>query len=371
MIWECSKCKRRWYYPVEMCIFCRSELNEITPSKFTVKGITEVHIPSSEHDVVPYFELILEDDFGNFYVRKSFRNFQIGDTISQDLKVPFCVTAKDQMRIGVIGTGLMGKQLAQFLVEAGYHVVLCSRTKERANDALNKIEKGLSKNRDPQAVKSILNKIEASVDLEKLHEVDLIIETIVEDLDKKRQLLSDISSICPENAIIATNTSSLPISELASSFAHPERVIGMHFFNPVAKMQLVEVVYGRTTSKETIESIMNFTEGLGKRPIMVKDTPGFIVNRSLMPFINEAASLLQEDVSPNDIDEAIKLGLNHPMGPLGLADLVGLDICVSIMDTLYQRFKDVRYMPSPIFNELISKGYLGKKTGKGFYDYGH
>ena len=265
----------------------------------------------------------------------------------------------------------MGKQLAQFLAEAGYHVVLCSRTKERLSEAIKKIEKGLSKTKDPQATKKILNRIELSTDLANLSGAELIIETIIEDLATKRQLLSDISSLCSENTIIATNTSSLPISELASSFSHPERVIGMHFFNPVAKMQLVEIVYGKDTSRESIEYVMNFSEALGKTPVMVKDSPGFIVNRSLMPFINEAASLLHEGVSPNDIDKAIKLGLNHPMGPLGLADLIGLDICVSIMNTLYQGFKDARYIPSPVFNELIKKGYLGKKTGRGFYDYSH
>ena len=321
--------------------------------------------------MVPYYEILLEDNFGNFYIEKSFKNYKIGESINQGLKVPLCDRTKSQKKIGVIGTGLMGKQLAQLLMEAGYHVVLCSRTEERLIEAIKKIEKGLSKTKDPQAIKKILSRIELSTDLAKLYGAELIIETIIEDLATKRQLLSNISMICSEKTIIATNTSSLPISGLASSFSHPERVIGMHFFNPAAKMQLVEIVYGEGTSRETIEYAMNFSEGLGKTPIVVKDSPGFIVNRCLMPFINEAAFLLHEGVSPNDIDKAIKLGLNHPIGPLGLADLIGLDICVSIMNTLFQGFKDTRYIPSPVFEELIKKGYLGKKTGRGFYDYSH
>lgn len=340
-------------------------------TKFTVKGVTEVLIPSSEHDIVPYYELLLKNDFDNLYIKKSFKNYQIGHIIEQDLDEPFTHQEETQKKIGVIGTGLMGKQLAQFLAEAGCYVILCSRTKGGFSDAMNKIEKGLIKTKDPQVIKRILNKIEPTTDLFKLSGAELVIETIIEDLEIKRQLLTDLSSFCSEQTIIATNTSSLPITELASSVSYPERFIGMHFFNPVSKMHLVEVVYGQATSKRTIEYVVKFSKDLGKTPVMVRDSPGFIVNRSLMPFINEAATLLQEGVPPNDIDNAIKLGLNHPMGPLALADLIGLDICVSIMNTLYQGFNDVRYKPSPIFNELISKGYLGKKAGRGFYIYNH
>lgn len=352
-------------------MFCMTELSEISSTKFTVKGVTEVLIPSSEHDIVPYYELLLEDDFGNLSIRKSFKSFQIGDIIEQDLNEPLVHQEKTQKKIGVIGTGLMGKQLALFLAQAGYQVILFSRTEEGFSAAINKIEKGLIKTKDPQEAKIILNKIEPTTDLSKLSEAELVIETIIEDLKVKRQLLYDLSSLCTGHAIIATNTSSLPVTELASSISNPERFIGMHFFNPVQKMHLVEIIYGQDTSKKTIEYVINFSEALGKTPVVVRDSPGFIVNRSLMPFINEAASLLHEGVPPNDIDNAIKLGLNHPMGPLALADLIGLDICVSIMNTLYQGDNDVRYIPSPAFYDLIQKGHLGKKTGKGFYDYAH
>lgn len=326
-------------------------------------------VPSSEHDRVPYYGLLLEDDRGNLYIKKSFENYAIGDFVELDLAESDAHQVKKQKTIGIIGTGLMGTQLAQFFAQAGYSVILRSRTEDGFRRAIKNIENRSSKITDPQGTKVILNRIISTVDLFELGNTELIIETIVEDMDIKKRLFSDLSSVCPSNTIIATNTSSLSITKLASFVSHPERFIGMHFFNPVSKMHLVEVVYGLDTSKQTIEYAINLSNTLGKTPIMVRDSPGFIVNRSLMPFINEAASLLQKGASPTDIDSAIKLGLNHPMGPLALADLIGLDICVSIMNTLYHGFNDAKYIPSSIFYELIKKGHLGKKTGKGFYDY--
>jgi len=313
--------------------------------------------------------LLLNDDYGNICIKKSFENYEIGDTIELDSIEAGVHQVQKQKKIGIIGTGLMGKQLAQFFSQNGYSVILYSRTEEGSVKAIKKIEKGLSKTKDPQEIKIITNRIDPTDELSRLKDAQLIIESVIEDMEIKEQLFSDLSSLCQKNAIIATNTSSLSITELASFVSNPERFIGMHFFNPVSKMQLVEIVYGQDTSKDTIEYVINLSNELGKTPILVKDSPGFIVNRSLMPFINETASLLQEGVSPDDIDNAIKLGLNHPMGPLALADLIGLDICVSIMKTLYKGFNDARYIPSPMFYELISKGHLGKKTGKGFYDY--
>lgn len=328
-----------------------------------------MHVPSPEHDRIPYFELLLNDEHGNICIKKSFENYEIGDTIEFDLIETGVHQLKIQKKIGVIGTGLMGKQLAQFFSQNGYSVILYSRTEEGAVKAIKKIEKGLSKTKDPQEIKIITSRIDPTNDLSRLKDAELVVESVIEDMEIKKQLFSDLGSICQENAIIATNTSSLPITELAAYVFKPERFIGMHFFNPVSKMHLVEIVHGKDTSKQTIKYVTDLSNELGKTPIMVKDSPGFIVNRSLMPFINEAVSLLQEGVSPVDIDNAIKLGLNHPMGPLALADLIGLDICVSIMKTLYKGLNDARYIPSPMFYELIDKGHLGKKAGKGFYDY--
>lgn len=263
----------------------------------------------------------------------------------------------------------MGKQLVQFFAQGGYPVILCSRNEKGFIDAIDRIEKGLARIMDPQEIEAITSKIETTNDLTNLKSADLIIETIIEDMEIKKQLFNKLSDICPQNTFIATNTSSLPITELASSVLHPERFIGLHFFNPIRKMHLVEVVCGKDTSKRTIDFVTDLSKGLGKTPIVVRDSPGFIVNRLLMPLINEAAFLLQEGISPSDIDNAIKLGLNHPMGPLALADLIGLDVCESIMNTLYRGFNDARYTPAPIFHELVSKGHLGKKAGKGFYNY--
>lgn len=352
-----------------MCIFCNSELKPASSTRFVVKGITAVHIPSTEHDRVPYYELLVADEHGNTYIKKSFEEHTIGDSIDLESIETSTYQTQKQKRIGIIGTGLMGKQLAQFFAQNGYPVVLCSRTEDGIKDAIKKIENYISRTKDPNETEQIMDRIEPSSGLSLLKDIDFVIENVVEDVGIKKRLFEDLSSLCPQNAIIATNTSSLPITELASSVYRPERFIGMHFFNPVSKMSLVEIVYSKFTSSATIEFMIDFSNELGKSPILVRDSPGFIVNRSLMPFINEAASLLQVGVSADDIDSAIKLGLNHPMGPLALADLIGLDICVSIMETLYNGFKESRYIPTPIFYELIQKGQLGKKTGKGFYDY--
>lgn len=351
------------------CIFCNSELRPVSSTKFIVKGKTTVHVPSTEHDRVPYYELLVTDEHENIYIKKSFEDYKIGDSI--ELKSIEIGIHQDQKhkKIGIVGTGLMGKQLAQFFAQNGYPVVLCSRTEDGYKDAIKKISKYLSRIKGPSEINIIMKRIEPTCELSQLEDVDFIIENVIEDVEIKKQLFDNLSSLCPQNAIITTNTSSLLVSELASSVYKPERFIGMHFFNPVSKMDLVEVVYSKYTSRETIEYIIDFSNKLGKSPILVKDSPGFIVNRCLMPLINEAASLFHGGVSSNDIDSAIKLGLNHPMGPLALADLIGLDVCVSIMQTLYNGFNDVRYIPSPIFFELVRKGHLGKKTGKGFYDY--
>jgi len=354
---------------VGTCIFCGSVLRPISSTKFTVKGVTTVHVPSTEHDRIPYYELLLNDEYGNIHINKSFGDRAIGDLIElKSIETGFHQIQK-QRKVGIVGTGLMGVQLAQFFAQNGYPVVLCSRTEDRSKAVIKDIKMGLSKTKDLREIEIIMNRIESTCEFSRLKGADFIIENVIEDIEIKKQLFSDLSSICPQNTVIATNTSSLSITELASCVYKPERFIGMHFFNPVSKMNLVEVVYSKDTSRQTIEYTLNLSNELGKSPVLVRDLPGFIVNRSLMPFINEAASLLQEDISPNDIDSAIKLGLNHPMGPLSLADLIGIDVCVHIMETLYNSFKDARYIPAPIFYELIRKNHLGKKTGKGFYDY--
>lgn len=369
MVWECMACHRRWYYQVEKCIFCNTELTFLPSKSFTVKGSTEVFAPSPEHDRVPYFELLLEDDNNNLHIRKSFKPYTIGVHIDLDEVKNNDLAENHKIAIAIIGTGIMGTQLAQFFAQAGHSVILCGRSYYSLDRAINKIESNLLKSMDELKTECVIKRIQSSLDLNELENVKWIIESISENIELKKQLFRELSSICPENAVICTNTSSLPITELASSLSLPERFIGMHFFNPVSKMNLVEVVYGVNTSKKTINCTMDLARKLGKIPILVQDSPGFIVNRMLMPFINEAASLLLQGASAEDIDSAIKLGLNHPMGPLALADLIGLDVCVSIMNAIYDRLNDDKYKPSIILYDMVRNGNLGKKTGKGFYSY--
>lgn len=363
-MWKCEKCNKEWHYPIEKCIFCSSKLNSIHATAFIVKGITEIFVPSVEHDSVPYYVLLLEDNHGNTHIKKSFEKYSMGDLIESEN------SKEEQLKtIGVVGTGIMGTGIAQFFAQAGHSVVLYGRTDNGVNKAVKKIENNLLKITNSQEKENILNRIEPTNDMLKLANVDLIIESVIEDINIKNQLFKELSAVCSKHTIFTTNTSSFSITELSTSISNPERFIGMHFFNPASKMHLVEVVYGVDTSEQIISCVSNLLKKLGKTPIVVKDSPGFIVNRILMPLINEAAFLFQEGVKPIDIDTAIKLGLNHPMGPLALADLIGLDTCVSIMRTLNEKFNDEKYVPSPIFYKMIDEGQLGKKTGKGFYEY--
>lgn len=368
MIWECKNCGRRWYYRVSKCIICRTELAPLSPTVLRVKGITAVNIPSPEHDRVPYYILLLEDENNNLHIKKSFRNYKIGERIDMT-KEEYNNCDRNSLTIAIIGTGVMGTQLAEFLAKMGYSVILCGRSSSSINKAISIIKYNLSKMMDEQEQMKVLGRIETTLDLSRLKGVTWAIEAINEDIDLKNKLFEKLSMICTEETTICTNTSSIPITELALHLSRPERFIGMHFFNPVSKMNLVEIVYGDRTSCNTIERARKLAQELGKIPIIVRDSPGFIVNRLLMPFINEASTLLSEGVSAEDIDSAIKLGLNHPMGPLALADLIGLDVCVSIMNAIYVRTGDEKYKPSMKLNELVRNGHLGKKTGKGFYEY--
>lgn len=276
---------------------------------------------------------------------------------------------EQQKTIGVVGTGIMGKEITQFFAQMGYSVILKNRTEKELSEALKAIEKRLAKRTSIQEKEMILNRIRPVIDFTELANSELIIETVTENMDIKMRLLKELSDACPQDTIFASNTSSIPITKLAASVSNPERFIGMHFFNPVSRMSLVEVVLGKDTSAQTVKYAIDLLEKLGKVPIVVNDAPGFRVNRVLMPMINEATFLVRNGVTPKDIDTTIKLGLNHPMGPLELADFIGLDTCVSIMTTLHEELNDVKYIPSPILQEMVKNGDLGRKTGKGFYSY--
>ena len=279
------------------------------------------------------------------------------------------------MKVAVIGTGTMGSGIAQLFAGAGHEVLVFARSKEsfdRGVQAVDKqlirsVDKGRLQEEDRQA--TLRNLIHAT-DYKELEGCRLMIEAIPESFEAKKDLFDTIRSYDLSNTILATNTSSLSITALARLANHPENVIGMHFFNPVGVMKLVEVIKGFATSQAVADEIIELSTSLGKTPVQVEEAPGFVVNRILIPMINEAIGIYAEGVATKeDIDTAMKLGANHPIGPLELADLVGLDVCLSIMDVLYRDFRDPKYRAHPLLDKMVQAGKLGRKTKSGFYQY--
>jgi 3-hydroxybutyryl-CoA dehydrogenase len=277
--------------------------------------------------------------------------------------------------IMVIGAGQMGSGIAQVCAQAGYSVVLNDLKPEFVERGLSGIRKNLNRQVDKgrmtaEQVEEIIGRITASHDLQDAAKVDLVIEAAVENMDIKAKIFAQLDEIAPAHAILASNTSSLPITEIAAATKRPEKVIGMHFMNPVPVMKLVEIIRGLATADEVYQTIEDITKTLEKVPVEVNDFPGFVSNRILMPMINEAIYTLYEGVATKEaIDEVMKLGMNHPMGPLTLADFIGLDTCLSIMETLHEGFGDDKYRPCPLLRKYVKAGWLGKKSGRGFYTY--
>lgn len=278
-------------------------------------------------------------------------------------------------RVMVIGAGQMGAGIAQVAAQAGFEVLLHDANGTALDEGIQRIEKLLTravqKTRITDEEKaSTLNNLKRAKKLEDARTCDLVIEAIVENMDVKTKLFRELDEITPAHTILATNTSSLPITEIAAVTNRPEQVIGMHFMNPVPVMKLVEVIRGIQTNDETYEKISQMAEELGKTSVEVADFPGFAANRILMPMINEAIYAVYEGVaSPEDIDTVMKLGMNHPMGPLQLADFIGLDTCLYIMEVLYDGFADSKYRPCPLLRKYVKAGWHGKKSGRGFYVY--
>jgi 3-hydroxybutyryl-CoA dehydrogenase len=277
--------------------------------------------------------------------------------------------------IGVLGTGMMGAGLAQVASQAGYDVLFWNPKQESVDSGLAAVRKGLGRlltreKISPEDHHAALDRIRGVVPLEEVKAADILIETIPEDLDLKCRLYRQLDEICSDDVIFATNTSSLSITRLAHGSGRPTHFVGMHFFNPVHAMKLVEVVRGFETSDATAQRVIDLAEKLGKIPLEVKDFPGFVVNRVVMPMINEAAHALMQNVGDaKTIDECMKLGCNHPMGPLALADLVGIDIVYAILESLHRELGDPRYAPCPLLRKHLEAGWLGVKTGRGFYTY--
>lgn len=275
----------------------------------------------------------------------------------------------------VIGAGQMGSGIAQVCAQAGFNVKLNDMKQEAYERGVSNITKNLSRNVEKgrmteEEKTAVLGRITASLDLKDAHNVDIIIEAAVENMEIKHSIFKTLDEVAPKHAILATNTSSLPITEIAAATNRPEQVIGMHFMNPVPVMKLVEIIRGLATSDEVYKAVEEMTVKLSKTPVEVNDFPGFVANRILMPMINEAVFTLQEGVATKEaIDDIMKLGMNHPMGPLQLADFIGLDTCLYIMEVLHDGFGDSKYRPSPLLRQYVKAGWLGKKTGRGFYEY--
>lgn len=278
-------------------------------------------------------------------------------------------------KIMVIGAGQMGAGIAEVCATAGYEVLLCDTSEQSLQAGIARITKNLEKNVSKERITieekdTILSRFSLETSMERAKEIDLAIEAATENMAIKQFIFKDLDALAPEHAILATNTSSLPITELAAVTKRPEQVIGMHFMNPVPVMKLVEIIRGLATKDEVYEAIETLTHALKKTPVEVNDYPGFVANRILMPMINEAIYTLYEGVaSVEAIDDVMKMGMNHPMGPLTLADFIGLDTCLYIMETLYEGFGDSKYRPCPLLRKYVAAGWYGKKSGRGFYVY--
>jgi 3-hydroxybutyryl-CoA dehydrogenase len=281
----------------------------------------------------------------------------------------------DIKTIGVVGAGTMGNGIAQVCAQAGYNVIMNDREDAFVQRGLGSISKSLGKLAEKgkfsaEERDTIYGRITPSTALEDLSRADLVIEAVFEKLEVKREVLARLDAICRPETILASNTSSISITKLAAATKRPDKVIGMHFFNPVPIMQLIEIIRALQTSQETFDTIRELSVKLGKTPVAVQDSPGFVTNRVLMPLLNEAMFTLMEGVaSAEDIDTAVKLGLNHPMGPLTLADYVGLDVCLDVMEVLHRELGDPKFRPCPLLRKMVDAGYLGRKSGQGFYKY--
>ena len=277
--------------------------------------------------------------------------------------------------VGVIGAGQMGAGIAQICASIDKKVILCDIKEEFVENGIQSIEKNLNRAVGKERISQdkmdkTLSNISTSINNKELDNCDIIIEAIIEDVNIKKHLFEELGKICKESAILASNTSSIPIGILAEVSGRPHNVVGMHFMNPVPVMKLVEVIRAKTTDDETFEATFKLAEELGKIPVLVNDFPGFVSNRILLPMLNEAMFCVMEGVAePEAIDTVMKLGMSHPMGPLILADFIGLDTCLAIMEVLHRDFDDDKYRPCPLLKKMVEDGKLGNKSGEGFYKY--
>ncbi|MGI6468036.1 MAG: 3-hydroxybutyryl-CoA dehydrogenase [Syntrophomonadaceae bacterium] len=279
------------------------------------------------------------------------------------------------MKIMVLGAGTMGAGIVQVAAQSGYTVVVRDIKQEFVDRGIAGIDKLLSKNVDKGKMSAedkaaVMGRISGTVDMAAAADCDLVIEAALEDMEIKKAIFKELDEICKPEAILATNTSALSVTEIAAATKRADKVIGMHFFNPVPAMKLVEIIRGADTSQATFDTIKDLAIKLGKAPVEINEAPGFVVNRLLIPMLNEGMYALMEGVAnAEDIDTSMRFGAGHPMGPLALADMIGLDICLKIMETLYREFGDPKYRPCPLLVKYVRAGKLGRKTGEGFFKY--
>jgi 3-hydroxybutyryl-CoA dehydrogenase len=279
------------------------------------------------------------------------------------------------LRVAVLGAGTMGNGIAQVFAQGGHPVVLRDVDPKALDRAMGQVEKSLARLAEKGKLgaddrSAALGRIRATTSIEDVAAADLVVEAVVENLQVKTQVFAELDRLTRPEAILASNTSSISITKLAAATRRPEKVIGMHFMNPVPLMALVEVIRGQATSDETMRTVMDLSKALGKTPVEVNDFPGFVANRVLMPMINEAVFAVYEGVAkPEAIDQVMKLGMNHPMGPLTLADFIGLDVCLAILEVLHEGLGDPKYRPCPLLRRMVDAGWLGRKSGRGFYTY--
>lgn len=365
MACRCDGCGRRYAYAVDVCTFCGASTVVSADSEGEVIAVTRVETPSIGHEDVPYWCALVRAVDGSQTVLKSDQALAVGQTVhvggGELPELPV---------VGVIGTGIMGRGLVELLLARGHNVVWCGRSERRLCEARDRVFGRLPRGMDERDLDRAAAHLRISVGYERLSECDVVIEAVVEEMEPKAAVLSSVENAMREDAVLATNTSGLSLEALSGQLVHPERFGGLHFFNPADRMRLVETTVCSRTTPEVAEFLDSFARSIGKVPVRVAATPAFVVNRALMPLLNEAVRLLEEEAAPADsIDEAIRLGLNHPMGPLALADLIGLDVVVDIMENLASETGDEVYLPRPLLRELVAAGRLGRKTGRGFYDY--
>lgn len=362
----CTGCARVYPYDVPTCAVCGSDLVERSAESAVVLAVTRVDAPSIGHEEVPYWTALARTDLGDEVLVKLDAPVAVGERLGlgRTETGPLAVA-------GVLGGGVMGRGLVELLLSRGHEVIWFGRSIERLEAARGRVLDRLLRVMNEADVDAAAERLTLADDPAALAPSDIVIEAVAEELPAKIEVLRAVEPHLRPDAVVATNTSGLSLEDLAAALAHPERFGGLHFFNPPNRMRLVETAVPSATNDATSAFLDAFAVSLGKVPVRVAAKPAFVVNRVLMPLLNEAVRTLEEGVAPAEsIDEAIRLGLNHPMGPLALADLIGLDVVIEIMDNLAERTGDETYEPRPMLRELVAHGRLGRKTGAGFYEYG-